>query len=213
MFDTGLIKAGRAMLDWSQEDLARAAGVSKNTIAQLEQGLTNPTEKTERLIRQAFERADIEIRDGRIGRAAESLKVFEGPDCYLRLLDDVVATLTARPKSELLIFFGNDGVSPPPVIEKYRQLRNAGVRMRQLVKEGNTYLMGALYEYRYVPENFFVNEVMCVYDEKVAVVVKGAKKRIVLFRNPGLATAQKNLFELVWSTLKVPEKSDAEEKF
>lgn len=203
----------RALADWSQGDLAKATGLNKKTIQQLEQGGTNPTEKTERLILEAFERADIEVRDGRIGRVAESLKVFEGDNCYLRLLDDVAATMPRLAKPELLIFFGDDAVSPPEVIERYRAMRAAGLAMRQLVKEGNTYLMGPLKEYRYFPGDMFVNRVFLVYGDKFATITKGAKKRVTIQRDLEIAAAMKFLFDNTWSHSPMPERSDAEEKF
>jgi DNA-binding XRE family transcriptional regulator len=211
--DKSLIKAGRAMLDWSQEDLARAAGVAKSTVADIEAGSRDITEKTGGRILTAFERAGVEIRDGRIGWMSESLKVLEGDDCYLRLLDDVIEATQDIDKPELLIFYGDDAVSPPLVIEKYRAIRAQGVRMRQLVQAGNHYLMGEPHEYRWVPEAEFTNSVLCVYADKVAFIVRGEKKRAVISRSQTFSDAMQKNFMSLWARLDAPERSDAKERF
>ena len=38
--------------------------------------------------------------------------------------------------------------------------------MRSLVREGDTYLMGKLDEYRYLPEMFFHNSTTVIYGDK-----------------------------------------------
>ena len=42
----------------------------------------------------------------------------------------------------------------------YRRMRQKGIKMRQLVEEDNTYLMGELDEYRYIPSHFFHNNIV-----------------------------------------------------
>ena len=44
------IRAARAMLDWTQKDLADAVGVTRQTINAIEQGEYNPTIKLCRII-------------------------------------------------------------------------------------------------------------------------------------------------------------------
>lgn len=39
-------RAARALLDWSQEDLAQASGIAKRTIASFEKGQRTPYEKS-----------------------------------------------------------------------------------------------------------------------------------------------------------------------
>jgi len=55
------IRAGRALLDWSQSDLADRAGLSQTGIARIENGTNQPNSKTIDKILSAFERADIEF--------------------------------------------------------------------------------------------------------------------------------------------------------
>jgi ribosome-binding protein aMBF1 (putative translation factor) len=61
------IKAARALLGWSQEDLAASAGVSVPTVKRLEaaEGELGGRESTVRKLYQALEAAGIEFRNGR----------------------------------------------------------------------------------------------------------------------------------------------------
>ncbi len=52
------------MLGWSQDQLAAAAGVAKQTLADFERGARSPYERTLRDIQQALELAGIEFTNG-----------------------------------------------------------------------------------------------------------------------------------------------------
>ena len=54
-------RAARALLNWSQEDLVRASGITKKTIADLERGATTPRGQTLDQIVAAFEAAGIDV--------------------------------------------------------------------------------------------------------------------------------------------------------
>jgi DNA-binding XRE family transcriptional regulator len=57
-------RAARGLLDWTQDDLAREAGVSALTIRNFEGGRTTPNPATMIVLRLAFEKAGIEFLDG-----------------------------------------------------------------------------------------------------------------------------------------------------
>jgi predicted transcriptional regulator len=63
------VKAARALLGWSQSDLARRSGISEPTIARLESvdGQLGGREETVRKIRAALENSGIEFIDGNGG--------------------------------------------------------------------------------------------------------------------------------------------------
>ena len=53
------IRAARGLLDWSRDDLARAAGVATRTIANLERGEHEPRPETVAALRAALETAGV----------------------------------------------------------------------------------------------------------------------------------------------------------
>ncbi len=206
------IRAARALKNWSQADLARRVDMATPSIGNIEAGKHNPTRQTQDAIQDAFENEGVEFIEGGVRKKQDLIRIYEGDDCYLKLLDDVYYTLKNIESPELLISCADDRVSPPPVNEAYRRMRKMGVKMRQLVEEGNTYLMGPVDEYRYVPKDFFINRVMVIYGEKVALVLDQETK-IVIFRDEIMAYVQRNLFNLLWITLPQPKESRADERF
>ena len=54
-------RAARGLLDWSQEDLAKHAGLSLSTVRNYEKGRSDPYSRNLEAIRKAFEAAGIEF--------------------------------------------------------------------------------------------------------------------------------------------------------
>jgi predicted transcriptional regulator len=76
LITTGQVKAARALLSWSQGDLARHSGVSEPTIARLEAltGELGGRAGTTRRIRTALEAAGVEFIDENGGGAGVRLR-------------------------------------------------------------------------------------------------------------------------------------------
>jgi transcriptional regulator with XRE-family HTH domain len=206
------IRAARGLLDWSQEVLAGRAGISKDSVKNIEKSITNPQPATLEKIKQAFELSGVEFTATGLEQKDESVTVIDGADWYLRLLDDVHASLHDKKNAELLIMCADDRKSPEEVNALYRKIRNAGIKMRQLVEDGNTYLMGPVSEYRYMPKDKFINYVSLIYGDKVAICTDQNTKAIV-FKDTILAMTWSNLFDVLWGLLEEPMKSDAQESF
>lgn len=205
------VKAARALLGWSQEDLANRADLTQNQISSFEFGRTKPADVLE-LIYKTFLFHGISFLKNGVQLNPEAVSTLDGEGWYLRLLDDVYSALIDQKDAELLIFCADDKASPPEVNNRYRKIRNAGIHMRQLVEEGNTYLMGPLKEYRYIPKERFKNYVALVYGNKVALCTEHNTKALV-FNDTNLATVWRNIFDVLWDKLDKPERSDAHERF
>jgi len=57
-------RAGRALLNWSQEELAKRARVAKQTLADFERGARSPYPRTLADIREALEVEGVEFTNG-----------------------------------------------------------------------------------------------------------------------------------------------------
>jgi len=205
------VKAARALLSWSQEDLANHGGLTHNQISSFEFGRTKPADVLE-AIYKAFLFQGITFLKNGVQLNAETVVSIEGDGWYGRLLDDVYLTLVDKKDAEMLLFFSIDKVSPPDINARLRKIRNAGIRMRQLVEDGDTYLMGPVNEYRYIPKDRFINYLTVVYGNKVAISMQKGTKTIV-FIDEYLAISWRNIFEILWDQFKQPEKSEAAERF
>lgn len=88
------IRAARALLGWSQSDLAERAGLSQTGIARIENGTNHPNSQTLSKIEQAFDQADIEFLDTTGVRKRENhFRVLKGRDGFRQFIDDVYNTL------------------------------------------------------------------------------------------------------------------------
>ncbi len=208
------IRAARALKDWSAETLANKVGISRESINKIEDGLVQPRAKNLADIIRTFEENGIEFLGTR-GAAFkdEQIVTLRGENAFFHVLEDVIATLAGATNGEALFACVDDKVSPPIIIENYRRLRKSGIAMRSLVKEGNTYPMGKLAEYRYLPKQYFHNSATVIYGDKFATMVldgeTGADVAAVIIHNPHIAAAQRNLFNLIWSGSTRPTKTVA----
>jgi transcriptional regulator with XRE-family HTH domain len=64
IFTPAQCRAGRALLNWTQEELVLRSKITKKTIADFERGATNPRPQTLAQITAAFEAAGIEFVNG-----------------------------------------------------------------------------------------------------------------------------------------------------
>ena len=67
-------RAARGLLDWSQEALAKSAGVGVVTIRQLEAGVHEPRRATLEVVRRCLEVAGVELIDENGGGPGVRLK-------------------------------------------------------------------------------------------------------------------------------------------
>lgn len=71
MITAAQCRAARALLDWSQQDLADAASIGNATIRNFEGGKSEPQHATLVVLRQAFESAGIQfVENGDAARGA-----------------------------------------------------------------------------------------------------------------------------------------------
>lgn len=212
------IRAARALVGWSAGELAAQARVTRETVSNIENKLVQARTGTMERIVQAFEKKGVEF----IGNRGVELKnnevvIIKGNHVFFRLLDDVMATLRGIDKAEALFGCVSDKVSPPVVIENYRNLRKSGISMRSFVKEGDTYLMGRIEEYRYIPAQFFHNNATVIYDNKFATMIldpeTGKDVAAVVIQNSHVAEAQRTLFNLIWSNAKMPHETTADVRY
>jgi transcriptional regulator with XRE-family HTH domain len=205
------IRAGRELLGMTQADLAAKMNTSLSKISRVESGETKSADVLLQ-VKDALERQGIRFTSSGVEIVEERLEIIEGKGCYSRLLDDVFQTLQAHSEKELLIMFSSDRVSPPEINTKYTLMRQAGITMRQIIEEGDTYLMGRLDEYRAIPSKYFINIVTVIYANKIA-QVNGSETRIAIQTDDRLAAREKLLFQYYWDTGSKPTISTAIAKF
>mgnify|MGYP000206210805 CR=1 FL=1 len=206
------IKAARTLLDWTQDDLANRAGLSKFSVANLEVARTTPQKATIDKIVKALELAGIEFIEDGVRLKKNTVTIIDGDAWYLRLLDDVHHSLLKEDHPELLLEFADESKSPNEVIEKVKAMRADGIKMRLMICHGDTNIMGPLNEYRYIPKNKFRNYVTLIYADKVAVNTENQLQAIVI-KDALLAETRRNMFSILWELLEEPQETTSEVRY
>ena len=170
------IRAARALLDWSQSDLADHSGLSQTGIARIENGTNQPNSRTLQKIEAAFESAQIEfLGSSGLRKKSGEIRVLRGQEGFRLFMDDVYEK--ARDiGGEISLFNGI-----PKNFHKFlgkEWYENHSKRMseikdrftfRIIVKEGEELLIANTFaEYRWFPEGLFREKTFYAYGNSLA---------------------------------------------
>ena len=210
-----MLRAARAAKELTQQELAELSGVTAVTIGRLESGNDQPAARTRTKILRAFEKLGVTFTDSSIEISDNPIFFVEGEtgeEAYLQLLEDAYEHLKISKNPELLIMYADDRVSPKSVNDFYRKMRADGIRMRQMIEGGNTYILGPLEEYRYIPKPYFINRVKLIYGDRIATETSNVLKDIIRV-DPINAAIERNTFNMLWGILDQPKETTADERF
>lgn len=200
-------RAARALKDWSLDDVEALSGVSRQTVYKFENGIHRLHKETEAALLGLLDTHGIElIADRGVALRNDNYRLLEGPDCYLRLLDEVYQTLHGQAGAEVLSICTDDSVSPPEVAHAIQRWHDAGIPCRFLTHEYATRFDFPLREYRMIPHRFYTNSVMVVFADKVA-VLRGANDAVLVVRDKEKADMLRGLFEMIWLQSPAPARA------
>lgn len=205
------IRAARAMLDWNRNELAERAQLSPVTIANIESGKTDMANaRTYEAITNAFLRFGIVFTDHGVEERKSWIRELTGEDFYLEVLDDIYNTLVDTKNPEVLSLGVDDRLSTPEVMQRLKRNRLAGIQSRDIAEQGNTYLIGPVSQYKWMPSDFFKNYIKSIYADKVLL---DFGDRGLLIQNAEVAEVERNQFEMIWKLLpELKVKSTANER-
>jgi transcriptional regulator with XRE-family HTH domain len=197
------IKAARALLGWTQEDLAKVAKLSLPAVNNLERGLTTPRRETLEAIEAALVTGGIDFIDQsgvRLRPPELDVKLIEGQN-WLTEYDDLIISHMNGPDDEICQFSCDEHlwmVYGPTTNHYYIFHRNkTHFRERILVPESQSFVTNLRHVYRCYKNNLFGSVSWQVFGPYVAQIV-WARKQIVLTRSWPLADAQRALFDELW---------------
>lgn len=204
---TAQIRAARALLNWSQSDLAKGAGVSSTSIGSIESGATQPRDETLTDIRRALEEAGIEFtEDDGVRRQRADIKRYEGMEGFQSFIDDVYETAKTE-GGEFVIF----NAYPPHWLRwlgqsyfkqhaKRMEALKDKVNFRITARSGTANLISKDYaEYRWFPVEKFNDRAVYAYGEKVAFVnFESDAVSVYVLKQKYFAHAFRVLFDIAW---------------
>ena len=202
------IKAARALLGWTQRDLAKISGLSLAAIAQIESGAGNPRLATMTLLQQSFEKYDVMFSDDpgvSIKREPFSVSVWQGREAILRVWEDIEATFGDGHGGEVLLSAVADDLwedlhpGQLPLMIARRKALN--IFTRGLIARAEDIYGGINENYRLVaPQALSAHTPYYVYAGKVALIKMIEPIRVVVIQNATLAESFRKQFEYLWST-------------
>lgn len=205
MPDIRQFKAARALLEWTQDDLARASGVALPTIANIERGASSPRADTLRALQETFENEGVEfLEPSGVQLVGEKfgLKIWNGRDSQFKLWQDIYYEFAHGKGGEILL----NNVSDKPLVERYpdealaytQRLDGLKVKRRILLCEGDEAIIGDRPDwYRQVPEILFGQTPYYVYGDKVAFLIWSIP-RVMLVHNRNMAETFRAQFNQNW---------------
>ena len=210
MTSVSQIKAARSLLNWNQDVLASAAGLSKPAIANIERGKTIPRLETMNAITKALTDAGVEFIEGpgvKLRGETLEINIFEGEEAIFRLWQDINETL--KEGDERLISGVDETLFDRVAGEdRFRQVmdqfKSRKLKGRILLKHGDTYFVEPKEHYRWVSEEVFSQVPYYIYADKYAILLFEPVPRIVLIENAAIADSYRKQFNALWKNAEIP---------
>jgi transcriptional regulator with XRE-family HTH domain len=188
-------RAARALLNWSQPELAEKCGMHPQTISSFEAKNGSPTRTTLTKILEVFTRNNIKFLPNHgVCISDDSIYVVE---TFLDLLNDAQNTLSEG--GEILLHCADERRSSQAVIDKYAELNERGITTRSTICEGNNFVSENKPS-RWIPKDYFADsEVFAIYADKVSICVDNNQPyKSLVICNAHFANAMRRQFEYWW---------------
>lgn len=209
-------RAARALLDWSQPELAQRAGMHVQTISSFESDHGTPTKTTLEKIFLTFESVGIEfLNEDGVKRRAQDIKTYMGRDGFTDFMWDVVATVR-KFGGDVCVSNVKESWFTEPLTEEtniaYRASmadlkREKKFRFRILIQEADMNFVASAYaEYRWIRPEHFSTASFYVYGNKLALLLFDQGPKIHVVDNADIANAQRVQFNVFWEGAKEPPK-------
>ena len=209
------IRAARALLGWSQHDLAEKAGLSQTGIARIENGTNQPNSKTIAKIEASFDAADVEFIDTTgVRKRTGEIKTLKGREGMYALMNDIyehaktnggqITLFNARPINWL------NWVEEKWFYDVYSknmaELKDK-IDMRIIAVEGETDLISKGHaQNKLLPKEFFVNEdrSIYIYGPKIAFMnFYEDDLEILVLESKDFAAGISVLFNIAWDNVAI----------
>jgi transcriptional regulator with XRE-family HTH domain len=211
------IRAARALLDWSQSDLADNAGLSQTGIARIENGTNQPNSQTIAKITAAFENADIEfIGDNGLRKRSGEIKTYKGAEGFKLFMDDVYETFKDKGGEARVYNVDEKNWIKWMGEEEYQRhaLRMKNIKdkldFKIIIKEQDWYFIASDFaEYRWFPADLFKAHSFYAYGDKLGLINFSVDKvEVMVLHQKEFTESFKILFDIAWDNVaKRPEKN------
>ena len=201
------IRAARALIGWSQGDLADHAGLSQTGIARIENGTNHPNSTTIEKIRSAFERVNVEfLDDSGVRKRSGQVQMLRGAQGIRQFFNELYDCAKTG-GGEICLFNGVPSKLDEWLgVEWYAMHKERMLKIKDnfeykiIVREGETNLPASDYAtYRFFPEKLFNEKTIYVFGGSVYFRDADNKElRIIKIQQEDLCNSMKVLFNVSW---------------
>jgi len=211
MITAAQLRAARGLLDWTRSELAKASGLSAETIKNIEHGVYAPQESTIAAIVNAFSDHDVELTDNNGVQLAKSVvQTYIGNEGFRRFNDDFY-NVVASTDTPACINGVNDELFTK-ALGDYAQIHFArmaklnGKRIRAMAREGDSFFPATSYiDYRWLPSGMVGTVPFCVYGDKLGIIIFSEKEpRVVVIKSKIVSQAYYEQFDALWKLSRDP---------
>lgn len=197
------IAAIRGAEGLSREKFAELCSLSAMGIRDIEDG-GSCTDRSRSKIERAARRLGYKITETGIEQADLNTEILQGDDRLIELFSQIPL------KEECLINGADESKTPENLVMVVQGMRSKGLKLRHLIRQGDTCMRGTADEYRWVPAKYFTNLPRILFDETLALL---GRDRIILIHDPDLAEAERRQFNMLWDMLPQPDKPSTAKRY
>ncbi len=196
-------RAARGLLDWTQQDLANASGLSKTAINNFEKKNSDIKNESLHAIRMAFESADLEFigREG-LRKKSEDVQILKGENAIAIILDDAYNSLKGS-NEELLISNIDDTItqtlSHEKLTEYAERFSKENINKRILCPTDKMSIFATSENCRILPKESVTSAITTfIYGEKIAFELWD-HAMIIWTKSAKASKAERIRFEKLWA--------------
>jgi len=213
------IKAARALLDWAQENLAQATGLSIGTIQKLERGEIYPRPATIEKIRSVFVENGIEfIEPGGVRHRQEEIILYSGKEAAYDFFNSIAQSIKKHDEIDIVSRSGSlfdfDPESTETGMERLMALKSQmNATLRCLLTEGFALpITASLCECRLLSKHYVEPAPCYLFADKFAYFETRLMPKIVVIQNLAIAQSLGRQFQSMWEKASPLQLSNIEEK-
>lgn len=204
-------RAARALLNWSQPDLAKRCKMHVQTISNFESGKASPTKNTLKKIKLFLEKAGVSFTDqGGVNPNISYTVIYEDREGFRAFMDDVYETVKKHGgdvylfNSRPLIWYEWLGEEWYDMHRKRMKALGDRIRMRISLQEGDTNKILSFAQYRWFPVKVSKDKIFYAYGPKLAFLDFGENSvRITVITHKDFSQIFRILYDIAWENISI----------
>jgi transcriptional regulator with XRE-family HTH domain len=201
------IRAGRALLGWTQKQLAEATGLASATILSIENKTSNMSDSSAELIFKALTDGGVHfIGNTGVSLAEADFKVYEGKEGFKAFYDELYEVLKVN-GGIVRISGVDENQFAAHLDEKFtnnhieRVKKLDAIVVKAIISDGIKNTKLPYVSYKVMQSAFFTSIPTYIHGDMIAHILWEPELKVICIFNKDLAKAHALQFELIWEKL------------